>query len=225
MKKLISIIFILIAFTSSAYAENPQVDFSGKVYMEGEFLNNDLLKISVRADEIDEEVLGIAFNLIYEKEKLQFVRYLPGEFLELGGDPFYLVKDTDGKIVFGETLRRSDYFPAGSGEIAAFYLQIKDGEEFAFSFEKGTLSTFNEVRQDLINIFWEPYHIGEKDELIFSTKTSVPDSTEGSDFTLLIRIGIFALSGVFGIFVFLFIKKRQNKRLQSCVNFNSKILD
>ena len=222
MKKIIIIICVLSLMASNVYAEG---NMSGKVFMEGELLDGDLIKISVRADEIQEEVLGIAFNLLYEKEKLQFVRYLPGDFLELGGDPFYLVKNESDRIVFGETLRRNDYFPSGSGEVVQFYFQIKDGENFSFSFERGVLSTFDEIRQDLINIFWEPFQMSKNDGLIFSTKTNVLESDLGASYITLFRVGIFVLSSILGVFAVIFLKKWQSKRVNSSVNFNSGILD
>ncbi|MBT4916989.1 hypothetical protein HN709_02420 [Candidatus Peregrinibacteria bacterium] len=219
MKKLIILICLLALIISPVHADD-SVDYSGKIFMEGELVDNSLIKISVRAEEVQDESLGIAFNLIYEKDKLQFVRYLPGDFLELGGDPFYLVKNSDGKVIFGETLSRSDYFPSGSGEVAQFYFQIKEGDNFSFSFDKGVLSTFDEVRQDLLNIFWEPYQMSKNDGLIFSTKSSVIGIEEKSGVITFFRVGIFILSSILGVFVVLIMKKQQRKIGNSSVNFN-----
>ena len=67
--------------------------------MQGEFLDGDILKISVWAENISSPTLGIAFHLKYEGDNLGFLKYLPGEFLEKGGDPFYLVKNDEIKIL------------------------------------------------------------------------------------------------------------------------------
>ena len=64
---------------------------SSKVFMTSEFLDSDLLKISVNTADIEQPVLGLAFHLSFDPQKLHFLRYDPGEFLETGGDPFYLV--------------------------------------------------------------------------------------------------------------------------------------
>lgn len=132
-------------------------NLSGTVYLEGEFLDGDILKISVFAEDISAPVLGTAFHLIYEKEKLMFLKYEPGDFLEQGGDPFYLVKNfnENAKIIFGETLRQDDSFPVGGGKIVDLYFQIADGVDFIFKFENGAISSLDSVRQDLANIEWK----------------------------------------------------------------------
>ena len=69
----------------------------GEIALESEFLDGDLLKISAVAGDMMQPVLGIAFNLNFDGENLDFLKYEPGEFLERGGDPFYLVKDEENK--------------------------------------------------------------------------------------------------------------------------------
>lgn len=136
----------------------------GRVFMDGEFLDGDLLKIFVIAEDMKTPVLGIAFHLQYEPEKLAFLRYEPGVFLENGGDPFYLVHVENGKIVFGETLRRDDAFPVGGAEIAYFYFQILDGEEFTFKFNNGVISTLDTIRQDIDKIQWDDLLLSKNGE-------------------------------------------------------------
>ena len=94
-------------------------EITGSVYLTQEFLDGDILKISVFARDMAMPVLGLAFHLKYETNKLQFLKYEPGEFLERGGDPFYLVQNSEEKseIIFGETLRRNDSFHLGEGLI------------------------------------------------------------------------------------------------------------
>lgn len=196
------------------------------VYIEGQFLDGDILKISVSAKDVAEEILGIAFNLKYDKSALTFIKYEPGEFLEQGGDPFYLVSNDEavGKIVFGETLRRDDEFPSGMGKIADFYWQIKEEGEFPFSFEKGVIATLDSVRQDLKNVNWENAILSrQNEEMMISNEDgqaailtadkaqSVFDSSE--IFTWL-ALGILLLA--VGLFVG---KKLGSKRTYSSVNF------
>lgn len=137
---------------------------NGTVWMEGGFINQDLYKLSVNAREIKNSIIGIAFDLQMDSSKLVFLKYEPGTFLEAGGDPIYLVKSDqlNNKIVFGESLTRDDNFPNGSGKIADFYFQTKDGvqyneikDDLTFGFSRGVASTFHEIRQDLDQVGWE----------------------------------------------------------------------
>lgn len=196
------------------------------VYIEGQFLDGDILKISVSAKDVAEEILGIAFNLKYDKSALTFIKYEPGEFLEQGGDPFYLVSndETAGKIVFGETLRRDDEFPSGMGKIADFYWQIKEEGEFPFFFEKGVIATLDSVRQDLKNVNWENVILSRQNEetmisnddeqaaiLTTGRAQSIVDSSE---ILTWLALGILLLA--VGLFVG---KKLGSKRTYSSVNF------
>lgn len=132
---------------------------NGSMYMEGTKLDGDLFQLSILSKDLRTPTLGIAFHVLYEKDRLAFLRYEPGDFLEKGGDPFYLVKnDISGdKIVFGETLRRNDDFPVGSGLIVNLYFQILDGDQFNFEFQNGIISTLDTVRQDIDKIVWEKF--------------------------------------------------------------------
>lgn len=129
----------------------------GSVLMTGEFLDSNLLKISVEVEEMVTPLLGMAFHLHYQGDKLTFLKYEPGEFLERGGDPFYLVKNLEDKseLVFGETLRRDDAFPLGEGRVVDFYFQIINDDKFELKFSRGVVSTLNTVRQDIDKIRWE----------------------------------------------------------------------
>lgn len=158
---LLLISFLLLSQQASAIEadtiqEQPdQPAYSGHVFTETEFLDGNILKLSINASEMVSPVLGIAFHLLYS-EKLVFLKYDPGNFLERGGDPFYLVKNDDysKKIIFGETLRREDSFPVGDGTVADFYFQILEKGDFNFAFESGTISTMDSTRQDIDLINW-----------------------------------------------------------------------
>lgn len=149
-------------------------DTNGSMYMEGLKLDGDLFQLSVFSKDLVSPTLGIAFHLNYEKDKLAFLKYEAGEFLEVGGDPFYLVKnDVSGdKILFGETLRRNDSFPMGSGLVANFYFQILEEDNFKFEFLNGSVSTLDTVRQDLDKINWENFTFGENVDSVDFGKAS-----------------------------------------------------
>jgi len=192
IKKTISLLSIL-AFTHTnlAYAQDQnwwEVDassttstgtsevedgssYKGMVSLEGEFLDGDILKISVFADEMVVPVLGLAFHLSYDVEALSFLKYTPGDFLEKGGDPFYMVKNNEksGEIVFGETLRRDDNFPLEGGEIADIYFQTNKEQAYSFSFENGVVSTLDVVRQDIDKIMWKDATISRDGSVSTST--------------------------------------------------------
>jgi len=143
---------------SAALAEDLEItnneESAVKVSMEDQYLNGDILKISVEVEELKEGVIGAAFHLEFDDEKLEFLKYEPGTFLEQGGDPFYMVTVEEGAVVFGSTLRRDDEFPSGSGSLVFFFFQIEKEDKFAFNFSRGTLSTVNSIRQDLASVEW-----------------------------------------------------------------------
>lgn len=173
---------------------------SGTVYTEGEFLDGDILKISVIAENISAPVLGIAFHFSYDKENLEFLKYEPGDFLEQGGDPFYLVKNfkDEGKIIFGQTLRGDDSFPVGSGKIVDLYYQISNGEDFVFTFENGVVSTIDTVRQDLSSVEWKDLNLSKNGE------KNIFDYSDGSASTVTSKLSwgpkeiLFTLASFFG---------------------------
>lgn len=170
--------------SGNAFAES-----NGVVALSGEFLDGNILKISAEAKELSVPVTGIAFHLNFEKEKLSFLKYEPGEFLEKGGDPFYLVTQKEGEIIFGETLRRDDRFPVGGDKIADFYFQISEGKIFNFAFERGVVSLTDVVRQDLEEISWENFQIEKKSKNLIADYTknlTIDAKTSGVDVKFII---------------------------------------
>ncbi len=155
---LLALIFLSTLYLKTAFGEEfYEKEYAGRVSIEAEFLSEDIMKLTINAKEMAVSVLGIAFHLQYEKDKTAFLKYLPGEFLEKGGKPFYMVKDLreQNKIIFGETLKHNDSFPVGGGNIVEMYFQILDGEEWIFEFDRGVVSTAEAVRQDIDEILWE----------------------------------------------------------------------
>jgi hypothetical protein len=166
MKK--NILIIAICFLVSGnigHGQDFAQDYIGSVNMSGEFLDGDILLVQVKVEDMTDPILGSSFNLAYDASKLNFLRYEPGNFLERGGNPFYLVKNQAEKnsLVFGATLRSEDNFPRGGGLLADFYFQIKDGDKFGFEFENEVISTLDTVRQDLDMVIWEDLFIEKND--------------------------------------------------------------
>lgn len=212
----------------SGVAESSEevADNLGRIYMTGEFLNGDLLKISILSEGFEVPVLGVAFHLDYEEEKLTFLKYEPGRFLENGGDPFYMVSNSDsGKIIFGETLRREDSFPVGGGLMTDFYFQILEEGEFSFIFENGVVSTLDVVRQDLDKVEWQDLSIVREDEsqIILDSRngeflSSVSTKNAGS-FRIEHAVIAFLLAVIVGFCVIVMAKKYRRKSQMSYVNF------
>jgi len=228
MKKTISVIVGLLLLSSTAFGEEiadelEEEIYQGEIFMEGEFLNGDLLKISILARDMLQPVLGIAFHLNFDNENLAFLKYEPGDFLERGGDPFYLVKNQDsGRVIFGETLRKDDSFPVGEGRVADYYFQILTEGEFDFSFANGVVSTLDVVRQDIDKILWEDLVIerGDNEETItFSDGTaSVFKNDNFKILKIFPWLGVI-LGGVFSYFIYFYWKKQEKKTPTSSVNF------
>ncbi len=189
----------------------------GDVFLEGRFLDSNLILVSVIVEDMRAPVLGIAFHLDYDAKALAFLRYDPGDFLETGGDPFYLVSNDElkEKIFFGETLRREDNFPLGGGKVADFYFQILEEGEFSFEFENAVISTLDVVRQDISNISWNDLLTSRESAPSIQDVEGLSDGNEQlKDSVLSIRldyllIGILIISFLAGSAILL-IRKRKN---------------
>jgi hypothetical protein len=197
-------------------------DSKGIVDMQAEPLDHDILKISVMSIDMSTPVLGLAFHLNYDVDKIKFLKYEPGDFLEQGGDPFYLVQNDEKKneIIFGETLRRDDKFPTGGGKVADFYFQIEKRESINFNFKQGAVSTLDTVRQDIDKIAWNNLSLdknGKKitDEIL-SLDLNDNQKIEVDNFNLPSNFGIIFVMGIviigLGIWIFVNNKKRKFHR-------------
>lgn len=187
MKKILLIVLVgllNLKIVASAEAEEWS-DFLeeplGKVQMQGTFIENDLLKIEVQAKEISRPVLGTAFHLLYPSENLKFLKYEPGDFLERGGNPIYLVTNKGSEIIFGQTLKREDSFPVGDGVLANFYFEITGKKEFLFEFKSGTVSTLETVRQDLDMVKWINLFMDEEKQTLISQDDQLDFLNESKD--------------------------------------------
>gem|GEM_PF-2479545 len=186
-------------------------EVAGTMEMQGNFLDGDLLELTVKAKDLVSPILGISFHLKFDAEKMGLLRYEPGNFLERGGDPFYLVQVVESEIVFGETLRREDSFPFGEGEVVRFYFQILEGDEFKFEFENGVISTLDTVRQDLGNVQWQNLDLNKNGGGVLAMFQNSSLAAGKKSFYPAIAVSVI-LAGA----TFFFIIRRSNKRL---VNF------
>ncbi|MFA6305694.1 MAG: hypothetical protein WC651_03110 [Candidatus Gracilibacteria bacterium] len=206
---------------------------NGRIFIEKNFADDDLLKISVYAKDVFSPVIGVSFHLKYESKKISFVKYEAGEFLENGGEPFYLVKDSPekNKIYFGETLKKGDMFPANGGKIVDFYFKIfdyavtslaesGDNSKILFSFSNGNVSAMDNGAEKMKNIKFENSEIdlSQKDGFvngIVSVFENFSFSKNKFFFWILSGAGIFG-GMVFALFLAF---KYGKKRAENSVNF------
>ena len=205
--------------TSDMTSVDLAADSKGSVDMQAEPLDHDILKISVMTIDMSTPVLGLAFHLNYDGEKIKFLKYEPGDFLEQGGDPFYLVQNDakKNKIIFGETLRRDNQFPTGGGKVADFYFQVSKREPLNFNFKQGAVSTLDTVRQDIDKIVWNDLSLdknGKKitDDILSESldddqKIQVDISNLPENFGIILGMG----GVIIGLGVWIFINKKRQK--------------
>ena len=174
------------------------------VSMKWEFLNHDILKLSVRGQGFEIPILGASFYLKFDPDALAFLRYDPGGFLERGGDPFYLVTEAAksgeplGRLIFGETLRRNDNFPIGDGDFVHFYFQeIAPGDEIKYElkFENGVVSTLDTVRQDIDQVLFVDETFGRGDVFEENSEEPSEDFENGVFDTNMLQTSVLA-SGI-----------------------------
>jgi len=124
-----------------------------------------ILKVSIIAENIQRQLLGIGFDLQFNPAALEFVKYEKGAFFERGGVPVYMSKlstlstmsslSTEGKIVSAVALKRNNILQKGSGEIISFYFNKKQKADYSFAFKNTVAATLeNGTRRNLGNIFW-----------------------------------------------------------------------
>jgi len=175
--------------TSALNTEGTIEPSSSSISLSPSFLDHDIIKIEVTAKGMETPVLGIAFHLKFDPTIISFLKYEPGNFLELGGDPFYIVqnktsgsKDELGQIYFGSTLRRNDNFPVGEGTIASFYFQELDSSntKYEFKFEAGSVSTLDVTRQDIDKIQFIDATFDKNEEIAKAQNKENPESTLAS---------------------------------------------
>lgn len=159
-------------------SQSDQIENNGRVKIVTGDMGNGTIKVSVQAEDMQRPILGFSFQLDYPSDILSYLKYERGDFIERGGEPFYMVEngkndrgngdengrsDGDGggvgKIIFGSTLKRGDTFPIGDGNIVDFYFKISDPifdtAGLNFKFKNPIASTLlNTKRQDINKIEW-----------------------------------------------------------------------
>lgn len=157
--------------SANAFTEyqNRKAENNGRVKIVTGDMGNGTMKVSVQTEDMQIPVLGFSFIFDYPDDALRFIKYERGDFLERGGEPFYMVEESNkvngkndrgnGEIVFGSTLKRGDTFPIGDGNIVDFYFKISDPifdtAGLNFKFKNPIASTLlNATRQDINKIEW-----------------------------------------------------------------------
>lgn len=208
---------------SNTWEDDDVTNFSaGKVSLKGEFLNHDILKLSAKISDMETPVLGVAFHLVYNSDELYFLRYDPGNFLERGGSPFYLVMpERDqagsefGKVIYGATLRRNDDFPVGEGTVADFYFQQLNlsSETYEFGFKNGVVSTLDVVRQNIANVKFEDLVLARNSEEE-SVQPAVLDSgiSASVGFPSWVMPVVFGTAICFSAIAFVFFKMKKRRK-------------
>lgn len=178
--------------------------------MEKTILEANVVKISVKAEEMNTPILGFSFK-INVPEGYKFIKHQAGNFLEKGGNPIYLVENSGSEVIFGETLLDKGSLPKGSGEVASFYFQ-GDGVDSDFVFRDGIVSTFDSEREDLSGVEW----LGVKSEQL--EEENLESSSEKSgNYELpsvelnFLEIGVLGLSVVILVAAIIIYLKPNNK--------------
>ncbi len=121
-----------------------------------ESITNSTLKVSVMAQNIQRQLLGIGFDLRFNPAALEFIKYKQSLFFERGGTPIYMSKlSTGGEIVSAVSLKRNNILQKGSGEIISFYFNKKREADHSLAFKNTVAATLDGgMRKDLKDILW-----------------------------------------------------------------------
>lgn len=131
---------------------------SNTIYLIQEKLSPSLLKVSISSSNLKEKIIGLAFDLNFNPENLEFIEYRKGNFFEKGGEPIYISQLVQNKsnIVTGITLKRGDKLQNGSGDLIYFYFNVLKNAKTAFEFKNTVTSTLVDgERKDLDSINWK----------------------------------------------------------------------
>ncbi len=116
--------------------------------------NKILAKISIKPT--SEPILGTAFHVIYDAQYLEYQSYSAGDFFEQNQqEPIYLIKNEEGKIYSGISLRRDQTMVSGEGTLVYLYFKpIKEGKTI-LNFEKTHLSTLEDGHRKILTSEWK----------------------------------------------------------------------
>lgn len=128
------------------------------------FKHPETIEVKVWAKNINQPILGIAFDLQFDQNIASYEKYSPGNFLEQGGTPIYLIsptKNNPGTLVVGISLRRGDSLPQGSGQLISFFFKPKKSGQSALSFHNVSLASLDIKKRTIEDVNW----IGGKMEI------------------------------------------------------------
>ncbi|EKD63987.1 MAG: hypothetical protein ACD_51C00109G0002 [uncultured bacterium] len=164
MKKILIALTTILVLPITALANADEINIA-------KFEDGENLQIAIKTDGIQEESIGLAFELYYDSLSLEYLSYDLGNFFEQGGEPIYLVSEgfseKGSKIVAGITLRRTDAQVSASGDIIFLNFKILKKTESTLDFEHTVISRIDEngKRKDLENINWINYEITFSEEV------------------------------------------------------------
>lgn len=118
-----------------------------------------LIKINVKAENVPEDLFGVSFYLRIDGGEWDLKGFESGNVFE-GVEPMVLVREKDGYIVAGISLRLNDAARLNDGVLLSFFVEPKSNGDYVMSFEKGVASVFEGGRQDLENVAWEGREFG-----------------------------------------------------------------
>jgi len=138
----------------------------------------------VSANNIDQPVLGLAFDLLFDPYLLSYLSYEEGAYFESGGDPIYLVTNSidhqGGKVITGITLKRTEQPVDSSGTIIAFNFDILDKTDTELIFKNPIISKINDQgeREDLDYIEWIDQEVNFARTVVETTPVETPPTQE-----------------------------------------------
>lgn len=125
----------------------------------GERGDDGLIKINVKAENVPKDLFGVSFYLRIDGEGWDLKGFESGNVF-VGVDPMVLVREKDGYIVAGMSLRLNDVAGLNDGVLLSFFVEPKANGDYVMSFENGVASVFEGGRKDLDNVAWEGGEFG-----------------------------------------------------------------
>lgn len=110
----------------------------------------------VQIENLQEPSLGAAFHLDYDEKILEYLDYEKGDFFEQNKeDPIYLIKDVQGKIYAGISLRRDQQMVEKSGTLVKLHFKPLQDGKIDFIFENGLLTTLDSGHRKNLSAGWQ----------------------------------------------------------------------
>lgn len=147
-------------------------------------------------------ILGTAFHFKYDPDILLYQSYDKGNFFEQNnGEPIYLVKDINGEIYVGISLRRDQQMATNDGNLIKLHFQPLHAGKTEFNFKNELLSTLENGQRKNIQAEWQSQKFGVNN--VFQPQ---------NDFLLLISICVLFVLCLTIAAVYILVKKRKNRK-------------